>query len=303
VRAITPRGTWESRRLPGSGAGPSPDRALIGSEGILGTIAEAWVRVRPRPTFKASCGVEFAEFLAAARAVREISQAGLHPSNCRLLDALEAGTTGAGSGDSNLLILGFESAHHPVDEPMQIAVSIAKEHGGDPGEIRTGSGGSEDSVGAWRQAFLLAPYLRDTFVACGVLSETFETAITWDRFEEFHAATMDAVRSKVAEVSPGEPRVSCRFTHVYPDGPAPYFTVMAPAVRGGEVEQWAEIKGAAAEAVIEGGGTITHHHAVGRDHRPWYDRQRPAPFAAALRAAKAELDPAAIMNPGVLIDP
>jgi alkyldihydroxyacetonephosphate synthase len=142
-----------------------------------------------------------------------------------------------------------------------------------------------------------------------VLSETFETAITWDRFEEFHAATMDAVRAKVAEVcgapaeGSGAPRVSCRFTHVYPDGPAPYFTVIAPAVRGGEVEQWDEIKAAAAEAVIEGGGTITHHHAVGRDHRPWYDRQRPAPFAAALRAAKRELDPAAVLNPGVLIDP
>jgi alkyldihydroxyacetonephosphate synthase len=151
----------------------------------------------------------------------------------------------------------------------------------------------------------MAPYLRDTFVACGVLSETFETAVTWDRFEEFHASAMEAVRAKVAEVSagPGSPRVTCRFTHVYPDGPAPYFTVMAPAVRGGEVEQWGEIKLAAAEAVIEGGGTITHHHAVGRDHRPWYDRQRPAPFAAALRAAKAALDPASMMNPGVLIDP
>ena len=164
-------------------------------------------------------------------------------------------------------------------------------------------------MGAWRGAFLLAPYLRDTFVACGVLSETFETAITWDRFEEFHAVTMEAVRTKVAELcdapaeGAGAPRVSCRFTHVYPDGPAPYFTVIAPAVRGGEVEQWDEIKAAAAEAVIEGGGTITHHHAVGRDHRPWYDRQRPAPFAAALRAAKAELDPAGILNPGVLIDP
>jgi alkyldihydroxyacetonephosphate synthase len=315
---------WESRRLPGSGAGPSPDRALIGSEGILGTIAEAWVRVRPRPTFKASCGVEFDDFLAAAGAVRAISQAGLHPSNCRLLDALEAGTTGAGSGDSNLLILGFESAHHPVEHSMDLAVEIAREHGGSPGPVSASPTGRKathsvgnrpvdreegDSVGAWRNAFLLAPYLRDTFVACGVLSETFETAITWDRFEEFHATTMESVRRKVAEVSDaprsgrGAPRVTCRFTHVYPDGPAPYFTVMAPAVRGGEVEQWGEIKHAAAEAVIDGGGTITHHHAVGRDHRPWYDRQRPAPFAAALRAAKAELDPAAVMNPGVLIDP
>ncbi len=317
VRAITPRGTWESRRLPGSGAGPSPDRALIGSEGILGVIAEAWVRVRPRPEFKASCGVEFDDFLAAAAAVREISQSGLYPSNCRLLDALEAGTTGAGSGEKHLMVLGFESAHLPVDEPMRLALDIAQSHGGVPNSptpgrkpaSKGGDGAASDSVGSWRDAFLLAPYLRDTFVACGVLSETFETAITWERFEDFHATTMEAVRARVAKVcgapaeGPGAPRVSCRFTHVYPDGPAPYFTVLAPAIRGGEVEQWDEIKAAAGEAVIEGGGTITHHHAVGRDHRPWYDRQRPAPFAAALRAAKRELDPAAILNPGVLIDP
>jgi alkyldihydroxyacetonephosphate synthase len=313
VRAITPRGLWQSRRLSGSGAGPSPDRALIGSEGILGVIGEAWMRVRPRPEFKASCGVEFDEFLAAAGAVREISQSGLHPSNCRLLDATEAGMTGAGSGERSLLVLGFESAHHAVDEPMKLALAIAREHGGEPGQTRSsssaGDGAPTDSVGAWRSAFLLAPYLRDTFVACGVLSETFETAITWDRFEGFHASAMAAVGARVAEVcdcpadGPGAPRVSCRFTHVYPDGPAPYFTIMAPAVRGGEVEQWDEIKAAAAEAVIEGGGTITHHHAIGRDHRPWYDRQRPAPFAAALRAAKRELDPAGMLNPGVLIDP
>ena len=321
VRAITPRGTWESRRLPGSGAGPSPDRLLAGSEGILGAIAEAWVRVRPRPEFKASAGVEFDDFIAAAGAVREISQSGLFPSNCRLLDASEAELTGAGAGSANLLVLGFESAHHPVDASLATALAIARDHGGTPNSPPTGRFGSqeatnrpvgprsEDAVQAWRGAFLLAPYLRDTFVACGVLSETFETAVTWDRLEEFHATVMETFRAAVAEVSgvsadgPGSPWVSCRFTHVYPDGAAPYFTVLAPAIRGGEVEQWDEIKAAVSEALIEGGGTITHHHAVGRDHRPWYDRQRPAPFAAALRAAKAELDPAAMMNPGVLIDP
>jgi alkyldihydroxyacetonephosphate synthase len=321
VRAITPRGTWESRRLPGSGAGPSPDRMLIGSEGILGAIAEAWVRVRPRPEFKASRGVEFGDFMAAARAVREISQAGLYPANCRLLDASEAELTGAGDGAANLLILGFESAHHPVDAVLDVALEIAKAHGGTPNSPPTGrkpthgvgnrptEGEDGGAVGAWRGAFLLAPYLRDTFVACGVLSETFETAITWDRFEEFHASVMETARKAVAAASgvpaegAGAPRISCRFTHVYPDGVAPYFTVLAPAVRGGEVEQWDEIKAAVSEALIDGGGTITHHHAVGRDHRPWYDRQRPAPFAAALRAAKAELDPAGMLNPGVLIDP
>ncbi len=312
VRAITPAGNsgsdvWQSRRLPGSGAGPSPDRLLLGSEGILGVITEAWVRVQPRPEFKASRGVEFDDFLAGAGAVRELSQSGLHPSNCRLLDATEAEVTGAGPPGKSLLVLGFESPHHPVETAMETALEIARAHGGEP-EERRGQGGS-DAVGTWRDAFLAAPYLRDGFVACGVLSDTFETAITWDRFEEFHANVMEAARAKVAEVcgtasdGAGSPRVSCRFTHVYPDGPAPYITVLAPAVRGGEVEQWDEIKAAASEAVIGGGGTITHHHAVGRDHRPWYDRQRPEPFADALRAAKAELDPSAILNPGVLIDP
>jgi alkyldihydroxyacetonephosphate synthase len=309
VRAITPRGAWESRRLPGSGAGPSPDRMLIGSEGILGVITEAWVRVRPRPDRKLSCGVEFEEFRDGAGAVRAICQAGLHPANCRLLDPLEAGTTGAGSGESALLVLGFESARHSVEQGMELALEIAREHGGRPAAVRGRSEGGEDAVSAWRGAFLAAPYLRDTFVACGVLSDTFETAITWDRFEDFHATVIGAARAKVAEIcggpkeGPGAPRVSCRFTHVYPDGPAPYYTVLAPAVRGGEVEQWDEIKAAASEAVIAAGGTITHHHAVGRDHRPWYDRQRPGAFASALRAAKADLDPQGILNPGVLVDP
>jgi alkyldihydroxyacetonephosphate synthase len=309
VRAITPRGNWESRRLPGSGAGPSPDRMLIGSEGILGVIAEAWVRVRPRPEFKASVSVAFDDFGAAVEAVREISQSGLHPSNCRLLDADEAGLTGAGDGQSHLLLLGFESARLPVDGPMDQALEVARNAGGTPGDLRRSGGDEGGAVDNWRGAFLLAPYLRDTFVACGVLSETFETAITWDRFEEFHATVMETARRAASEGTgapadgPGAARVSCRFTHVYPDGVAPYFTVLAPAVRRGEVEQWDEIKAAVSEAIIAAGGTITHHHAVGRDHRPWYDHQRPAPFAAALRAAKSELDPAAILNPGVLIDP
>ena len=313
VRAITPRGGWESRRLPGSGAGPSPDRLLLGSEGILGAIAEAWVRVRPRPDFRASCAVKVEGFGAAVAAVRELSQSGLRPANCRLLDAAEAELTGAGPG--NVLILGFESAGQPVAAWMDAALAIALEHGGVAGERRETTPGSEtggegeDAVGAWRGAFLLAPYLRDTFVACGVLSETFETAVTWDRFEGLHASVMEAARTAVAEVcgSPregrGAPLISCRFTHVYPDGPAPYFTVLAPAVRGGEVEQWDEIKAAVSAALLDAGGTITHHHAVGRDHRPWYDRQRPDPFAAALRATKSALDPAGILNPGVLLDP
>jgi alkyldihydroxyacetonephosphate synthase len=310
IRAVTLDGEWESRRLPGSGAAPSPDRMLLGSEGILGVIVDAWVRVRERPTEKASCGVAFASFEAGAEAVRELSQSGLYPTNCRLLDAVESETSSAGPPGKAVLVLGFESAGVPVGERMELALEICRGRGGEPGEVRGGSGDSSgDAVGAWRNAFLQAPYLRDSLVACGVLSDTFETAITWDRFPDFHAEVMETARRAVAEASggpaegPGSPRISCRFTHVYPDGPAPYYTVLAHARRGDEVAQWDEIKAAVSDTVIDAGGTITHHHAVGRDHRPWYDRQRPDPFADALRAAKRELDPASILNPGVLIDP
>jgi alkyldihydroxyacetonephosphate synthase len=313
VRAITPAGAWESRRLPGSGAGVSPDRMLLGSEGILGVVTEAWVRVQPRPSHRASRGVRFPTFAAGAEAVRALSQSGLSPANCRLVDSGEAALTGAGDGRHALLVLGFESTDHPVDGALERALALCAQHGGVP-EAEAGAGGAEigspspragsapagaGAVGSWRDAFLRAPYVRDTLVAMGVLSETFETAITWDRFPAFHAA----VTAAVVEALHGKGRVSCRITHVYPDGPAPYFTVLAPAHRGGEDEQWAQIKAAASDAILAAGGTITHHHAVGRDHRPWYDGQRPGPFAAALRAAKAAVDPAGTLNPGVLIDP
>jgi alkyldihydroxyacetonephosphate synthase len=320
VRAITPAGAWESRRLPGSGAGVSPDRMLAGSEGTLGVITHAWVRVQPRPTHRSSTGVRFPNFLAGAECVRAISQSGLHPANCRLLDPGEAKLTMAGDGSSALLVLGFESADHPVEEAMARALALCAEHGGvlpergargardaaadtptagGPGGAASGA----DAVSSWREAFLGAPYARDALVAIGVLAETFETAITWERFPAFHASVVAATEQAVREHCGTGGKVFCRFTHVYPDGPAPYFTVLAPARRGQEVEQWAAIKQAASEAIIAGGGTITHHHAVGRDHRPWYDRQRPEPFAAAFRGAKLALDPAGIMNPGVLIDP
>ena len=166
----------------------------------------------------------------------------------------------------------------------------AASHGGRGGE--GGGGGSA----AWRDAFLRAPYLRDTFVAMGVLSETFETAVTWERLPGLVASVSGAVEEALG----GAGSVTCRLTHAYPDGAAPYFTVLAPAERGSEVEQWAAIKAVAGDAVLAAGGTITHHHAVGRDHRRWYDAQRPEPFAAAWRAAKAALDPDGRLNPGVL---
>jgi alkyldihydroxyacetonephosphate synthase len=178
---------------------------------------------------------------------------------------------------------------------MSRALELCADHGGEirPRDRRSGE------ADAWRDAFLRAPYLRDTLIAAGVFAETFETAVTWDRFEEL----VGGVRERTREALGGDGIVTCRLTHVYPDGAAPYFTVLAPARRGDELAQWDEVKAAASEIVLASGGTITHHHAVGRDHRPWYDRQRPGPFAAALRAAKAAVDPEGIMNPGVLLDP
>ena len=235
--------------------------------------------------------------MSGAAAVRALSQSGLYPSNCRLIDPREAAITGAGDGSHALLVLGFESAEHDVEEWMSLALDCCSDHGG-----RWERRGQSSSVGSWRDAFLRAPYLRDTFVALGVLSETFETAITWDRFASFHESVIAATTDAVQAVC-GAGTVTCRFTHTYPDGPAPYYTILAPLRRGEEQDQWATIKRAASDALIAAGGTITHHHAVGRDHRPWYDQQRPEPFAAALRAAKAAVDPAGALNPGVLIDP
>ena len=136
----------------------------------------------------------------------------------------------------------------------------------------------------------------------GVIVDTFETACTWDRFERLHTGVINDVRRAMKD-SCGDGFISCRFTHVYPDGPAPYFTFVAPGRYGAEAEQWMAIKQAASDAVIAYGGTITHHHAVGRVHRPWYEKQRPAPFGNVLRAVKTVLDPGLILNPGVLIEP
>ncbi|MCZ6784471.1 MAG: FAD-binding oxidoreductase, partial [Proteobacteria bacterium] len=310
LRVVTPSGVSESRRLPGSGAGPSPDRLFIGSEGTLGIITEAWMRLQDRPTFRASASVPFTGadgFLRGAEAVRALSQSGLFPTNCRLLDAMEAANSGAGSGDESVLVLGFESADHDPAAKMARALELCRDGGGavpdGAGATRTDNeAGRQGAAGAWRQAFLNAPYVRDALVRMSVVCETFETAITWDRFESFHRNVMAATQDALTRVC-GAGTVACRFTHVYPDGAAPYYSILAPGRRGSELEQWGEIKAAAVEAVITGGGSITHHHAVGRDHRPGYDRQRPEPFARALAAAKHELDPHGIMNPGVLIDP
>lgn len=300
---VTPQGRLETRRLPGSGAGPSPDRLFIGSEGILGVITEAWMRLQDRPRFRAGNAVHFRDFFTAARAVRAIAQAGLYPSNCRVLDPQEALNTGTGDGRSAITVLGFESGDHPIEPWMQRALECCRDHGGVAETGESADAHREGAAGRWRQAFIRMPYGRERMVPRAIINDTFESAITWDCFERFHdsvkAATEAAIRN--ATGCPGQ--VTCRFTHVYPDGPAPYFTFHALGRHGHLIEQWQEIKKAASDQLLAASGTITHHHAVGRDHRPWYDRQRPDLFAAALRATKQALDPRGLLNPGVLIDP
>ncbi|TWP47600.1 FAD-binding oxidoreductase [Lentzea tibetensis] len=276
MRVVTPKGISESRRLPGSGAGPSPDRMFLGSEGALGVITEAWMRLQAPPRWRAGTSVRFDDWGRAVAATRAVAQSGLFPANCRLLDPAEA-FLNAGSTQS-VLVLAFESADHPVDVWLERAVELCRDHGGVP---------DEETAGTWRRSFLRMPYLRDAMVQHGMIAETFETACTWDRFEQLHAAITQAAKSLV----------TCRFTHVYPDGPAPYYGVYAP----GGTREWDEIKARVSEAIAGNGGTITHHHAVGRDHRPWYDRQRPDVFAEAFKAAKKALDPAHVLNPGVLV--
>ena len=299
LRVVTGAGVSESRRLPGSGAGPSPDRLFLGSEGTLGVITEAWMRLQPRPAYGTTASVSFPAYDQAVEATRVITQSGLFPSNCRLLDGTEA-FINAGLDTGGLLIVAFESADHPVDPWMNRALTIAADHGGTTESLRDRNERASDSSAAWRSSFIRMPYQRDVLARRSMIVETFETAVTWDRFADFHAAVTTAAQDAIARVA-GAGVVTCRFTHVYPDGPAPYYGVYAPGRWGSTLAQWDDIKAAVSEAIAANGGSITHHHAVGRDHRPWYDGQRPGPFAAALHAAKQALDPRGILNPGVLI--
>ena len=293
VRSVSYAGVWESRRLPASGAGPSPDALMLGSEGTLGVITSAWLRVRPRPSCRASRSVWFPSWTAGVDTVRDIAQSGLAPSNLRLLDAGEAARTAAGDGQRCVLLLAFESADEPVDGRLAAALRRAETYGG----AAATTGAESEAAESWRSSFMAMPYLRDALVRLGLLVETFETAVTWDRFATLHRSVTLAVRNALR----GPCHVSCRLTHAYPDGAAPYFTVLAPVRRGAELETWDQVKRVAVDAVLAAGGTVTHHHAVGRDHADGYRRQRPEPFAAALRAAKTALDPDGRLNPTCLL--
>ena len=299
---VTPRGEIATHRHPASGAGPEPLRLACGSEGALGVIAEAWMRVVPRPRFRASASVAFRRFDDGVAAARALAQSGLQPANARLLDGSEARLHRVRFDGSSVLLVGFESADHAMTAWLARALELVRDHGG---EIVSGPTEKDDAsrsgdAGSWRQAFFDAPYLQSALLSIGVLSDTFETACTWAAFPELHARVTAAVQAALAAECGGG-LVSCRFTHVYPDGPAPYYTFIGALRPGGELAQWRAIKAAASEALAAAGGTITHHHAVGRTHRPWYERERAPLYGDALAAIKRAWDPRGIMNPGALI--
>jgi alkyldihydroxyacetonephosphate synthase len=267
-------------------------------------VTAAWVRVQRRPLHRSQATVTLPTFDAGLDALRALAQSGLAPANARVLDPTEAALGGAGDGTRAVLVLGFESADHPVRAALDRAIELCHDHGGEvDGEPthREGdaTGAARGGSGAWRRAFLRAPYLRDGLIRLGAVVETFESAITWDRAVGFVAEVRETARRAATEVL-GDAIVTVRTTHAYPDGVAPYLTVIGPGRPGDEVRQWDEVKAAVSEAVLAGGGTITHHHAVGRDHAPYHVRQRPELHGEVLGAVKRTLDPAGVMNPGVL---
>jgi alkyldihydroxyacetonephosphate synthase len=267
-------------------------------------ITEAWMRVVARPRWRAQASVAFARFVDGVACVRALAQSGLQPANARLLDPEEARLHRVRFDGTSVLLIGFESADHPMTAWLARALELSNDHGGTvvsgPTERDDAARGGE--AGAWRQAFFEAPYLQSALLSIGMLSDTFETACTWAQFPVLHERVTAAMHAALASECGGG-TVACRLTHVYPDGPAPYYTFIGALRIGDELAQWHALMTAASEALASAGGTITHHHAVGRTHAPWYQREQPPLFGTAIAAVKAALDPAAICNPGVLTPP
>jgi len=310
VRMVTPAGAFETQRMPAHGAGPDANRLVCGSEGILGAITEAWMRVEPRPTYRSDAAVYFDGVGPAAEAIRRIVQAKLYPANCRLHDRVETSMYGLGDLERELVVLGFESTDHPTDGDLSRALEICEEEGGEcpagPDHYGPGFGRerpADSDVARWGAAFQMSGAWSAN-VPLAVIRGTVETSVTWDRFEEYQAAITENFQDAMDREC-GMGHVSTRFTHVYPDGPATYHTFQAPADTDPDraIEQWQAVKRAGLDTAMEFDLAPTHHHAVGRDHREWYAQQIPDNYGEALRAIKGVLDPAGVMNPGVLIDP
>jgi alkyldihydroxyacetonephosphate synthase len=296
LRAATPSGTLELGRAPKSAAGPDLRQLLLGSEGALGVITSVGLAVRRRPEERVYDGWRLPSFRAGTNALRRLTQDGPLPTVVRLSDELETtlnlaapGELGSG-GEGSLAILGYEGTSRQVARCRAGAASVMEAAGG-----RLDPAAGE----AWEHDRYRGPYLRDALLDAGALVETLETVGFWSALPDLYAAVGTALRDSLTEHGT-PPVVLCHVSHVYPTGASLYFTVGCAQAQD-PVAQWRTAKAAAGDAILAAGGSITHHHGVGTDHRPWYEREVGGLAVDLLRAVKATLDPAGIMNPGVLI--
>ena len=299
LRVITPAGTVDVGRAPASAAGPDLRELFCGSEGVFGIITRVRVRVHPVPESVRYEAWSFPDFATGAAALRTVVQTGTGPTVLRLSDEVETGVNLATThsiGEQSitggcLAITVFEGtvAHAESRHAETRAVLVA---GG-------GTSLGEGPAKAWEAGRFDAPYLRDSLLSAGALCETLETATTWSNIPTLKAAVTESLTAAL-QASGTSALVMCHISHVYPTGASLYFTVVA-AQRGDVQQQWADAKAAASEAILVHGGTITHHHAVGADHRPWMAAEIGELGVRVLRAVKQAVDPAGILNPGKLI--
>ncbi|WNG90360.1 FAD-binding oxidoreductase [Mycobacterium sp. ITM-2016-00317] len=299
LRAVTPVGVLDLGRAPASAAGPDLRQLLLGSEGAFGIITRVRVRVHPVPEATRFEAWSFPDFATGADALRAVVQTGTGPTVIRLSDEAETGVnlaTADNIGEQQitggcLAITAFEGTE----------AHVASRHA-ETRELLAAKGGTSLGDGparAWEHGRFNAPYLRDALLSAGALCETLETATTWSNVAAVKAAVTDALTTSLADT--GTPAlVLCHISHVYPTGASLYFTVVA-AQRGNPIDQWRKAKAAASDAMVRTGATITHHHAVGADHRPWMRDEVGDLGVTVLRAVKSALDPAGILNPGKLI--
>ncbi len=299
LRVITPAGVLDLGRAQKSAAGPDLRELLIGSEGAFGIITRVRVRVHPLPQTTRYEAWSFPDFATGAAALRAVTQTGTGPTVIRLSDEAETGVNLATSdaiGETQitggcLAITVFEGT-----------TAHAESRHAETREVMAAAGGTslgEAPARAWEHGRFSAPYLRDSLLAAGALCETLETATDWSNIATLKTAVTEALTTVLAES--GTPAlVLCHISHVYATGASLYFTVVA-GQRGNPIEQWRAAKAAACDAIVATGGTITHHHAVGADHRPWMRDEVGDLGVQVLRAVKSTLDPAGILNPGKLI--
>jgi alkyldihydroxyacetonephosphate synthase len=293
LKVATPVGTLELGRAPASAAGPDLRQLFIGSEGALGVITEVTLRVRPVPAVQRDEAWVFGDFASGEAALRELAQHDALPAVTRLSDeaetAINAVVAGASGVSGCLAITCYEGDADAVDARRLVATRILEGAGGTPLDSATG----------WRAGRYEGPYLRDAILDVGALVETLETATSWSSVQPLYGAVREAITAALTALGT-PPLVLCHISHVYPSGASLYFTVICAAAAD-PIAQWAAAKRAAGDAISAGGGTISHHHGVGADHRPWMTAEIGDLGVAVLRAVKATLDPDGILNPGKLI--